>query len=54
MFALPDWTFEFHGHCCLFMPIGYRMGTVMLKTLEVRRALDHDYSCLRNLKRIRL
>ena len=43
MFALPDWTFEFHGHRCPFMPIGYRMGTVMLKTLDVLRAQDHDY-----------
>ena len=43
MFTLPDWTFEFHGHSCPFMPIGYRMGTVMLKTLGVPRAQDHDY-----------
>jgi len=43
MFQLPDWTFEFHGHRCPFLPIGYRMGTLMLKTLGVPRAQDHDY-----------
>jgi len=43
MFQLPDWTFEFHGHRCPFMPIGYRMGTLMLKTLKAPRAQDHDY-----------
>lgn len=42
-FQLPDWTFEFHGHRCPFMPIGYRMGTLMLKTLNVQKAQDHDY-----------
>ena len=43
MFTLPDWTFEFHGHRCPFMPIGYRMGTLMLNKLGVSRAQDHDY-----------
>jgi len=43
MVTLPDWTFEFHGHRCPFMPIGYRMGTLMLKTLGAPRAQDHDY-----------
>jgi formylmethanofuran dehydrogenase subunit E len=23
---LPEWVFEFHGHRCPFVPIGYRMG----------------------------
>ena len=43
MFSLPDWTFEFHGHRCPFMPIGYRMGSLMLKSLGVPKAQDHDY-----------
>ncbi|MDZ7343584.1 MAG: FmdE family protein, partial [candidate division KSB1 bacterium] len=43
MFQLPEWTFEFHGHRCPFMPIGFRMGTLMLKTLGAPKALDHDY-----------
>lgn len=43
MFNLPAWTFEFHGHRCPFMPIGYRMGVLMLNTLNVSKAQDHDY-----------
>jgi len=31
MFDLPDWTFEFHGHRCPFMPIGFRMGTLAMQ-----------------------
>lgn len=43
MFILPEWTWEFHGHRCPFMPIGYRMGELMLKTLGVSKAHDHEY-----------
>ncbi|MDZ7291852.1 MAG: FmdE family protein [candidate division KSB1 bacterium] len=43
MFQLPEWTFEFHGHRCPFMPIGFRMGDLMLKTLGAPKAPDHDY-----------
>ena len=43
MFTLPEWTWEFHGHRCPFMPIGYRMGTLMLKTLGAAKAQDHEY-----------
>lgn len=42
MFELPEWTFEFHGHRCPFMPIGYRMGTVALEKLGVEKSLDHQ------------
>ena len=28
---IPDWAFEFHGHKCPFMPIGYRMGSLLCK-----------------------
>ena len=43
MFSIPEWTWEFHGHRCPFMPIGYRMGTLMLKTLAAPKAQDHEY-----------
>ena len=33
----PDWAFEFHGHRCPFMPIGYRMGRLALERLGVER-----------------
>ena len=37
----PDWAFEFHGHRCPFMPLGYRMGRLALKALAVAREMDH-------------
>jgi len=42
MFKLPDWTFEFHGHRCPFMPIGYRMGELAKEKLGVGKSHDHD------------
>ncbi|MBB3186802.1 FmdE family protein [Microbacter margulisiae] len=42
-FQIPDWAFEFHGHECPFMPIGYRMGVLALKTLGVERCKDHEF-----------
>ena len=42
MFQLPEWTFEFHGHRCPFMPIGYRMGSLALHLLGVDKSLDHQ------------
>ena len=41
-FQLPEWTFEFHGHRCPFMTIGYRMGTLALEKLGVGKSLDHQ------------
>ena len=41
MFQLPDWTFEFHGHRCPFMPIGYRMGELAKEKLDVGKSLNH-------------
>jgi len=38
---LPDWTWEFHGHRCPFMPTGYRMGLVALRELGIDRIKDH-------------
>jgi len=46
MFQLPDWTFEFHGHRCPFMPIGYRMGKLAMEKLGVGRSLNHDMHVL--------
>ncbi|MGC8669303.1 MAG: FmdE family protein [Chthonomonadales bacterium] len=37
----PDWAFQFHGHKCPFMPLGYRMGILALKRLGVEREKDH-------------
>jgi formylmethanofuran dehydrogenase subunit E len=42
MFNLPEWTFEFHGHRCPFMPIGYRMGTLALAKLQAQKSLNHE------------
>jgi len=42
MFEIPDWTFEFHGHRCPFMPLGYRMATVALQKLGVGRSKNHE------------
>ena len=44
--ALPDWTWEFHGHRCPFMPIGYRMGLTAMRELEIGRAADHGVFAL--------
>jgi formylmethanofuran dehydrogenase subunit E len=42
MFNLPEWTFDFHGHRCPFMPIGYRMGTLALAKMQVEKSLNHE------------
>ncbi len=42
MFNIPDWAYEFHGHKCPFMPIGYRMGALALQRLGVPRCQDHE------------
>ncbi len=39
----PGWAFEFHGHQCPFMPIGYRMGRLALQKLGVEREKDHGF-----------
>ncbi len=43
---LPSWIWEFHGHHCPFMPIGYRMGKLAMSTLGVERAKDHGMYAL--------
>ena len=42
MFTVPEWVFEFHGHKCPFMPIGYRMGTVAMEKLGVSKSPNHE------------
>lgn len=39
----PDWAFEFHGHLCPFMPLGYRMGKLAMKYLKVEHEKDHGF-----------
>jgi formylmethanofuran dehydrogenase subunit E len=39
----PEWAFEFHGHQCPFMPIGYRMGRLALEKLGIEREKDHGF-----------
>jgi formylmethanofuran dehydrogenase subunit E len=41
MFAIPEWMWEFHGHRCPFMPIGYRMGKVAMEKLGMSKVKDH-------------
>ncbi len=43
---LPEWTWEFHGHRCPFMPIGYRMGMEAMRELGIERAKDHGVFAL--------
>ncbi len=38
---IPAWVWEFHGHTCPFMPIGYRMGIIAMRELDVGRIGDH-------------
>lgn len=39
----PEWAFEFHGHQCPFMPLGYRMGRLAMEKLGVEREKDHGF-----------
>jgi formylmethanofuran dehydrogenase subunit E len=39
----PDWAFEFHGHRCPFLPIGYRMGRLAMEYLNIEREKDHGF-----------
>lgn len=40
-FLPPPWAYEFHGHRCPFMPLGYRMGVLALQALGIEREKDH-------------
>ncbi|MGA8903979.1 MAG: FmdE family protein [Candidatus Bathyarchaeia archaeon] len=39
----PPWAWEFHGHQCPFMPIGYRMGRLAMQQLGVEHEADHGF-----------
>jgi len=41
MIAIPEWVWEFHGHRCPFMPIGYRMGKAAMEKLGIGKVKDH-------------
>ncbi len=42
MFKVPEWAYEFHGHKCPFMPIGFRMGTLAMEKLGVGKSPNHE------------
>lgn len=39
---IPEWAFEFHGHKCPAMPIGYRAGVTAMKQLGVEKASNKE------------
>ncbi len=39
---IPEWAFEFHGHKCPAMPMGYRAGLTALKKLGVEKASNKE------------
>jgi formylmethanofuran dehydrogenase subunit E len=40
--TIPEWVFEFHGHKCPAMPIGYRAGLTALEKLGVEKASNKE------------
>lgn len=43
MSNIPEWAWEFHGHRCPFMPLGYRMAKLAMDDLGVEREKDHGF-----------
>jgi formylmethanofuran dehydrogenase subunit E len=39
----PQWAYEFHGHRCPFLPLGWRMGQLAMEYLKVEREKDHSF-----------
>ncbi len=39
----PEWAWEFHGHRCPFMPLGYRMARLAMKELDTEHEKDHGF-----------
>lgn len=39
--GVPAWAYDFHGHRCPFMPLGYRAGMYAMKLLGVEREKNH-------------
>jgi formylmethanofuran dehydrogenase subunit E len=42
MVEIPEWTFEFHGHKCPAMPMGYRAGLAAMNKLGVEKASNKE------------
>jgi len=42
-YVLPEWVWEFHGHRCPFLPIGWRMGQLAMEYLKIEREKDHGF-----------
>ncbi len=42
MAEIPDWAFEFHGHKCPAMPMGYRAGLTAMEKLGVEKASNKE------------
>lgn len=42
MVEIPEWAFEFHGHKCPAMPMGYRAGLTAMKKLGVEKASNKE------------
>jgi formylmethanofuran dehydrogenase subunit E len=40
---IPEWAWEFHGHRCPFMPLGYRMAKRAMQELGVGHEKDHGF-----------
>ncbi len=43
MNEVPEWAWEFHGHHCPFMPLGYCMGNLAMKELGAEHEKDHGF-----------
>lgn len=41
-FKVPEWAYEFHGHRCPAMPIGYRAGLTAMHKLGVEKASNKE------------
>jgi Formylmethanofuran dehydrogenase subunit E len=39
----PEWAWEFHGHRCPFMPLGYRMAKLAMKELRIEHEKNHNF-----------
>lgn len=39
---IPEWAFEFHGHKCPAMPMGYRAGLTAMNKLGVKKASNKE------------
>jgi len=42
MIKIPDWAFEFHGHKCPAMPMGYRAGLTAMEKLGVEKSSNKE------------